>query len=218
MPTGLTCNIYDGSDMSLRDFALKCVTQLGAGYYATDQGSKKMPRDKAPVLTPSDYHPKRLKEAEKELQHWLSVRDNPEELNRLYEEEYASHQQQEDDHEETRKERRERYLTMLDKVVMWELPDEYKSLKDLMINQIKESMDFDCRPCRIYKAERQPIDEWIQMRIDMAQRDINYHKEEYAKEVERIEENNAYLNGLYAAIDAVEPIVEEKRQTIVLKP
>ena len=217
MPSGLTCNIYDGSDMTLRGFALNCVRQLGAGYLATEQGEKRMPLDKAPVLKVSDYHPEQIKKAEAELRQWLEVRENPEELQRKYEASYASNHEHNEDYDKRRKEIRERYLTMLDKVDAWVLPTEYKSLKDLMINQIKESMDFDCRPCRIYKAERQPIDEWIQMRIDMAQRDINYHKEEYAKEVERIEENNAYLNGLYAAIDAVEPIVEEKRQTVVLK-
>lgn len=37
MPSKLTCNIYNGTDMSLRGFALKCVAQLGAGYWATNQ-------------------------------------------------------------------------------------------------------------------------------------------------------------------------------------
>lgn len=54
MPSKLTCNIYNGTDMSLRGFALKCVAQLGAGYWATNQGEKEMPLDKAPIIPVSD--------------------------------------------------------------------------------------------------------------------------------------------------------------------
>lgn len=206
MPSGLTCNIYDGSDMTLRGFALNCVRQLGAGYIATEQGEKRMPLDKAPVLKVSDYHPEQIKKAEAELRQWLEVRENPEELQRKYEASYASNHEHNEDHDKRRKEIRERYLTMLDKVDAWVLPTEYKSLKDLMINQIKESMDFDCKPIRIYKEERLPIDEWIQLQIDMCQRDIDYHKTRYAEEQKRVAENNAYLKGLYDEIDKVEPL------------
>lgn len=205
MPSGLTYKIYDGTDMTLRGFALNCVRQLGAGYHASDQGSKELPLYEAPVLKVSDYHQKSQKEAESKLQHWLEIRDKPEEAQREYEAKYAENKQLNTDYEKTRKERRERYLTMLDKVVLWDLPEEYKSLKDLMINQIKESMDFDCHPSRIYTEERIPIDKWIQTHIDMYQDEIRYHKEQYAKEKKAVEENNAYLKGLYEEIEKVEP-------------
>ena len=80
MPSGLTYNIYDGTDMSLRGFALKCVAQLGAGYRATNQGEKKMPLDKAPVIPVSDWYLKELDKAKEEVKYWMNVENNPEEL------------------------------------------------------------------------------------------------------------------------------------------
>ena len=84
MPSGLTNKIYDGSDMTLRGFALRCVRQLGAGYRATDGGEKEMPIDKAPVIEVSDYHLKQLELGQKELNHWIEVKNNPEECRKLY--------------------------------------------------------------------------------------------------------------------------------------
>ena len=116
MPTGLTADIYEGKSTSLRAFALKCVRQLAAGYYATDQGQKRMPLDKAPVIESSGYHRKQVADAEERLEYWQRVKDNPEELHRLYDEEQTKHELENIEHDARMKAVKERYETMISRV------------------------------------------------------------------------------------------------------
>jgi len=206
MPSRLTYKIYDGSDMSLRGFALKCVTQLGAGYHATNQGDKEMPLYEAPVIFVSDYHLTKLDEAKEEMLHWIEVEKNPEELDRLYNEYLQKRISDNTEYNKGKAELRARYLTMISKVEAWNLPEEYQSLKELMLKQLNESMDWDCHTIDLYKEESPTKEEFLKSHISGAARDIQYHTEEYEKEVKRIKEFNDYLKGLYEEINKVEPI------------
>ena len=204
MPSGLTYKINSGEDMSLRSFALRCVTQLGAGYFATSQGEKEMPIDKAPVLEVSDYHIKNLEKSKKELEYWTKIQNDKESVKRLYDK-YCK--ESKEDHEDCRRQRIEikgRYQTMLQKVEGWNLPEEYDSLKELMVKQLKDSIDFDCHDD--YKFELSNIDDWIKGRIESAKWSIDYHAKELEKEKKHIQEINRYLQGLYDEIDKVEPL------------
>jgi hypothetical protein len=206
MPSGLTCKIYSGEELTLRDFALRCVTQLGAGYFASQQGEKELPKDKAPILTVGSYHEVKIIKAEKEIEKWEALRNNLEEARKLYDEQYAKNMQTNAAVNEQRKEIKERYNTVLEKVKAWDIPIEYNSLKELMLEQLKKSIEFDCSPYTPYKEEKVPIEEWIEIRIKLAKRDLDYHTEELQEEKRRITENNNYLKGLYEALDKVEPL------------
>lgn len=209
MPSGLTYKIYNGSDMSLRGFALKCVTQLGAGYNATNQGDKEMPLYEAPVIPVSDYHVKKLDEAKKEILHWIEVEKNPEELDKLYNEYLQKRESDNTKYNKGKTELRARYLTMISKVEAWKLPEKYQSLKELMLKQLNESMDWDCRLVSLYKEESPTKEEFLKSHISCAARDIQYHTEEYEKEIKHIKELNDYLKGLYDEINKIEPISEQ---------
>lgn len=206
MPSGLTCKIYEGSDMSLRGFALKCITQLGAGYHATNQGDKEMPLYEAPVIPVSDYHLTKLDEAKEEMLHWIEVEKNPEELDRLYNEYLQKRESDNTEYNKDKTELRARYLTMIGKVEAWKLPETYQSLKELMLKQLNESMDWDCHTISLYEEEPPTKEEFLKSHISGAARDIQYHTEEYEKEVKCIKELNDYLKGLYEEINKVEPI------------
>ena len=52
MPSGLTHQIYDGSDVSFRSYAIKCLENTGFGYRATQGGETHLPRYAPPVLKP----------------------------------------------------------------------------------------------------------------------------------------------------------------------
>ena len=206
MPSGLTCKIYSGEELSLRDFALRCVKQLGAGYHASQQGDKDLPKDKAPVLKVEDYHPEAILEAKKEIAKWEGLRNNLEEAQKLYDEQYAANMKYNAESKEERENLSERYNTVLKKVEAWKIPEEYNSLKNLMLRQLKESIDFDCSPYTPYKEERIPIEEWIELQIKFAKRDLEYHTQELKEEEKRIADYNNYLKGLYDALDEVEPL------------
>lgn len=207
MPSGLTCKIYSGEDLTLRDFALRCVRQLGAGYLASQQGEKELPKDKAPVLTVGSYHEGKIIEAEKEIEKWEALRNNLEEARKLYDEQYTKNMQFNATVNEERKEIEKRYNTVLEKVKAWNIPIEYNSLKELMLKQLKESIKWDCSPYTPYKEGKVPIEEWIEIRIKLAKRDLDYHTKEFQEEKKRIAENNNYLKGLYDALDKVEPLI-----------
>lgn len=209
MATGLTYKICDGTDTSLRGFALTCVRQLGAGYHASQQGEKDLPRDHAPKMVVSDYHPKQIKKAEEDLEKWLKAKKNPEEAQRLYEEEKASKEKSNKEYEIKDDGRRERYESMIKRVEEWNLPETYGSLKDLMLRQLRDSLNWDCRDLNSHESlysPMPPIDEWIDENIQYAIRGLQYHREELKKEQECVDTNNAYLQGLYDELDKVEPL------------
>ena len=206
MPSGLTCSIYDGSDMTLRGFALNCVRQLGAGYAVTDQGEKRMPLDKAPELEVSDYHPKHIKQSEEDLAYWKMVREDSELCKRLYDEAHMKREIENTQSKDNKKEIKARYMEMLKKVEAWELDEKYASLKELMLKQLRESIDWDCKPTLPYEASMPSIEDWVKSRIESAEWDINYHTEKWEEEKQHVADINDYLKGLYDAIDKVEPI------------
>lgn len=206
MPSGLTYKIYNGEELTLRDFALRCVRQLGAGYHASQQGDKDLPKDKAPILKVADYHPKKIEEAKADLQYYSGLLNNLEAAQKLYDEEYNANMKYNAETNEEREKLKERYEIVLKKVENWTIPEEYNSLKELMLKQLKESIDWDCSPYTPYKEEKIPVEEWVRSKIKMAVRDVEYHTEELRQETLRIEENNNYLKGLYDALDKVEPL------------
>ena len=204
MPNGVTSSIYDGSDMSLRGFALKCVKQLAAGYCATNGGNDEMPRYKAPKLKVGDYHAKQIAQAEEELKYWLNVKDNQELCKQLYEEETAKRVKDNVDYTDKNKELKERYTEMLKKVEAWNVDSKYKSLKELMIKHLKESIEWDCVDTLPYSPLFPAMDEWINNNIESLRHNISYHFKELRKEQQLVAEDNAYLEGLYKAIDEFE--------------
>jgi hypothetical protein len=208
MPSGLTCNIYNGTDMSLRGFALNCVRQLGAGYHATNQGEKEMPLDKAPVISVSDWHPKQLAKAKEEVKHWINVENNPDELDRLYNEYLKKRGQDERNYNASKTDLKARYLTMKAKVEAWNLPEKYSSLKELMLEQLDKSTEYDCMLYPLYDSPVPSKEEWLKTMLSCACRDVEYHTKEYKKEVKRVKEYNNYLQGLYNELDKIDPLKE----------
>ena len=206
MPSGLTWEIYEGRDMTLRHFALKCLRQLGAGYHASNGGEKALPLDKAPVIPVSDYHIKQLEKAKHDVSHWLEVEKNPEKLDKLYNEYLETRERENIKCSTSNSELKARYLTMKAKVEAWNLPEEYASLKELMLKQLNESIDFDCRERLPYESSIPTKEEWLKIKLSSACRDVDYHTKEYEKEVKHIAELNEYLRGVYDAIDKVEPL------------
>ena len=206
MPSGLTSKIYYGEDLSLRGFALRCATQFSAGYYASKQGSEELPLDKAPELEVKQYHRNKMLEAIKELEKWESLKDNLEEAQRLYDEEYAQHMEKNAEVEAERNEIKKRYDTMLEKVKAWNVPTTQLYLKTFMLEHLEKTMQWDCTIYTPYNTERVPIEEWLESKIKWAKRDVEYHTKEYDNHEKDIETYNKTLKELYDALDAVEPL------------
>lgn len=193
MPTGYTAAVQDG--ISFEEFVWRCARNFGALILMRDD-----PMD-APVperFEPSDYHPKRLAEAEAELERvskmspskaGVAARKEREEALR-YAAEYFAKQVQISD----------RYRAMIAQVEAWQPPtSEHVGLKEFMLQQLNESLKFDCG----YLPDKPPVksgEEWKRERIAKLNNDIAYHKEELAKEIERTEGRNKWIADLRASV------------------
>ena len=211
MPTGLTGSIYEGRDMTLRGFALRCVTQMGFGCSYTERGEREMPLDKPPVMQADSYYLKALQQAEEELAMWQELKEEPEKLLLTYEVYCMSVKMENDGRDKRYDEKHDRYQTMIDKVTAWQVTEDYVPLKELMLNQLQDSMKYDCRDKDDrYYDHVAPMDEWLATHIECCQRDIEYYKEKIAEDEKYVREANEYFKGLYALLDAAEPMESAK--------
>jgi len=187
MPTGYTLDLYDGKDLTFEEFALKCARAFGALISMRDE-----PID-APIperFEPSDYHFKELEKAKrrlKEVKRW-----DEEKAEQEAERAYRDALKKREEFIEKNKLIRKRYEDMLSKVQKWKPPTiEHESLKQFMIQQLEESIEYDCFIPEM--PQRLPGEEYKEQQIKKALNDIDYHEREYAEEVNRVYERNKWL-------------------------
>jgi len=190
MPTGYTLDLYDGKDITFEEFVLKCARAFGALIDMRDE-----PMD-APIpdrFEPSDYHLKELEKAKrrlKEIRTW-----NEEKAEQEAERAYREALKEREEFIKKNKLIRKRYEDMLSKVQKWKPPTiEHASLKQFMIQQLLESIEFDCFVPEM--PQRLSGEEYREQQIKKALSDIEYHEREYAEEVNRVYERNKWLLSL----------------------
>jgi hypothetical protein len=198
MPTGYTFQLAAGKVTNFRDFAMSCARAFGACIDLRDEpASTPIPE----TFEPSPYHQERLAEALSELARveGLSAEKWAAESQKEYDEALAKHK------EDIAKVRatKDRYETMLSHVRAWTPPTlEHTGLKTFMVDQIVESIRFDCEE-RFYKAPvlKSPS-EWHADALAKAKRDVEYHRGERAKEVDRSAGKTAWVKALRQSLAA----------------
>ena len=206
MPTGLTSDIYENKNLSLRNFALKCAGQFGFTYCFTEGGENALPFDEVPEATVSSYYYNRLKTAKHDLEYWTGVNKNPEELQRLYNEDIEKWNGFGSNVNEKKREIKSRYEDMLKKVNEWPVDGDFECVKKLMISQLQECIDYDCKEYEYEEYVPEPIDEWIADKINFAQEDVVKAEESLEKEKKRVDEFNSKIKRFYENIDNYEPM------------
>jgi len=192
MPTGYTAAIADG--ISFKDFVMQCARSRVALIEMRD-----LPFD-APIpnqFEPSDYHVKQQRLAEDEVQRLLKMTDEEAEIEAQHDFEKACVDNTQSI-EKTIK-LRYKYEAMLEQVKAWNPPTaEHQELKQFMIDQIIDSMNFDCNID--YYKQNQPRRltgaDWRKKKLDAAIDNYKYHKDAYLKEIERIESRNQWVKVL----------------------
>lgn len=207
MPTGLTSKIYEGKEITLREFALKCAGQLSPAYYYTRNHDEDLPLSSPPVLKADNYRQESLERAKKELERYEYLKANPSEMQKLYDKEKTRLKLDRMAREIDIAKKRERYDAMIEKVEQWEVPDSFQHLKDFMLKQLNDSRDFDCPDLSDILPVYEPtIDEWIDGCIKSCKRSMEYDIEEIEKERQWYEGANKYLKELYSLLDETAPI------------
>jgi hypothetical protein len=196
MPTGYTAAVKDG--ITFEQFALRCARAMGALVTLRDE-----PMD-APLpekLEPSSYYANKVAETQAELSrlHALTPEQAETEASRRHAEAVTYNQQRIDEINALRS----RYLFLLTEVKLWQPPTtEHEPFKDFMIEQLESSLRFDCDVS--YYVMNQPKqrtgDEYRSEQVLEALRSLTYYQQQYANEVERTAERNAWLQQLRASL------------------
>lgn len=197
MPSGYTADVANGEVTDFRMFALRCARAFGATVMQRDDSLDVLPKHREPWL---DYHREGIAKAEATLAELDAMSDADvlaamSEERRQIEESNARYKAE-------KEQKRARYEAMLREVEGWEPPtSDHAGLKKFMSEQLKESIDFDCRGYSTPIPNLSPS-EWTTARRAKAVNDIAYHNAQIEEEIARCNEANAWIDALYASLGA----------------
>jgi hypothetical protein len=149
MPTGYTAVLYDG-DQDFETFAMGCARAFGALVTLRDSS----PTLRSPTSSSrADYYVKQAEIAEQmiaEIEAWTPEQAD-EKAREMHRAAMVAWRREED----VRNERKVRYEAMLVQVEAWEPPTpDHVEMKQFMADQLRSSLDFDCKGYDEFKPER----------------------------------------------------------------
>lgn len=196
MPTGYTSAIYEGENVSVQDYILKCARAFGATIMMKEESlDKEIPGR----FEPDQFYKKRVDEKIKELQRIKGLTKEEIENEIKNNHDYILKANRE------RKEKNEilknRYENMIAEVNKWEAPADHNNLKKFCLEQLEYSLKCDVSES-YYDEEiaKESTDEWLNRNIERCERDIKYYTDEWIKEVKRVEERNLWIKQLRDSI------------------
>ena len=196
MPTGYTAAIAD--DITFDDFVMRCARGMGALVMMRDEPMNASIPER---FEPSNYHAKKIAEATATIARLDGMTEAEEEQAASDAHEAAIAEQAAAIHRNDTL--REKYNAMLAKVKAWKAPsDDHDEFKKFMVEQIEKSISFDCdNPYyREQKHAKLTGAEWRAQEEAKARKDIAYHEAENAKEIERTEGRNIWLQKLRGSL------------------
>lgn len=198
MPTGLTVKIYEGKDVSFKEFALLCARQFGALAHMRNEDLDVQIIKKEPNI----YYLEELNEAKKKLEEFKANPPTREFLAKEWAEKLEKLKEEDVKRNKEYDELRMRYLEMLRQVQAWVPPtDEHTNLKKFMIEQLESSIRFDCM---IYSnADKFPtMEQYIKAGLspERLEADVEYYQKEWDKQVKGCEEANKWVEDLIKSL------------------
>ncbi len=150
------------------------------------------------TFEPSDYHEKGLTRARKQLAALVAL--NPQQIAKKAE---IAHKKEMTSYRARLKKDQDlhaRYDDMLKQARAWTPPSpEHYGLKEFMVKQIIESMEWDCNLNAPPPVAKTP-EAWYASELESAQWNVNYHEEQHKNEVERCVKSTKWVKQLRASI------------------
>ena len=177
MPTGYTSKIYDGEQVTGKEFIMTCARAFGALIEMRDEPMGAQIPEELKVDT---HHEKQLERSKQELNNYKNM--PIEEIQELVDETYKKKIEENKKYYNEKLELKNRYERVLAEVEQWKLPSpEHQNLKDYAIRQLEESILFDCGHIEDYAKEvkKETAEEYIQRQIDSCLWNIEYHQKEW---------------------------------------
>lgn len=201
MPTGYTAKLHEG-EQSLREFLMGIGRGMGFAITQRDDDIGEPVRE----VEPSDYHDRQIAEYESKLASLRDVTD--EEALSLAREEYRDTLRR---HEEAVAKRRalvERYARMLHEVAAWDPPELVAGVKELALEQLQESIKFDCGVGIYPDKPEEPTSgaEWLAARRAEARKSLAYHEKARAEEIARTNDRNRYIRTFLDSLPDADPV------------
>lgn len=199
--TGLTSLVANNDNVTLKQFAMRCARQFGALIDMRDE-----PLD-APIperFEVDEYYRKNYERAKADYENFIANPPTDEELEKKYNDYVAEETEKAKRENEKRRILRERYNVMRVKVSKWIPPTpEHENLKSFMIQQLEDSLDWDCDEYELNIPNR---DEWIETFFspDSLRRRMYSRLEDLQKESVRVEERNRWLKSLRESLEIID--------------
>lgn len=198
MPTGYTDAIQKGADFPA--FAWLCARAFGALVMMRDDSLD------APIpkkFKPSDYHSKAIVKIKREL---AKLRGLPgQKVYNLAKADYDAAVASMEEGIRKAEETRAQYEAVLKEARAWTPPtSDHVGLKEFMIKQIEDSINFDCDTTyyQNHKPAKLSGSQWLLQKVQSLEKDLEYHKQENIKEIERTDSRNGWIAALRKSIPA----------------
>lgn len=197
MATGYTASVSDGKVSTLNDYAWNCARAFGALISMRDDPSDVAIPEKFEPQT--KYHDTAIAVAQKTLTEVpaMSAADCDKEAQAEFDAAMASHLSYAANKSQTK----QNYQDMISKVEAWKPDAEITGLKDFMLEQLRDSLKFDCGGN--YKPElpiRLTSEVWREQALEKASRDLAYHSKNRAEEIQRVAGRNKWLAALRTSL------------------
>lgn len=194
MPTGYTAKIMDGQ--TFEGFIWSCARGFGALVTMRDD-----PAD-APIpeeFKPEPYHPTQMGVARAQLEEIRTMRISTGE--RMAKQAFEAETESNENRIREARELQAKYEAILAQVRDWEPPTaDHVGLKELMVSQLENSIEFDCTSTISYYEKNRPVlltgEQWMGKVAEEAQRSLAYHRDAFEKEKERVNSRNAWVRAL----------------------
>lgn len=193
MPTGYTSIVADNENFTFPEFAMRCARNFGALIMMRDE-----PLD-APIpekFEPSDYEKNEYEKAKAAYENFIANPPSDEDLEKQYNEYVALETERFAAASADKDIKRRRYNAMLLKVLKWQPPTpEHEGLKEFMIDQLHDSIDFDCSEYRPLISDKE---EYIARNRngEYLKEELDFYEKRWHEEIERTNSRNKWLKEL----------------------
>lgn len=191
MPTALTYDIYRGKKVKFRDFVIKC-----AGFEPiVGKRGETIPDE----FYPDNTHLQEVEAAKSilaEAESWTDEKAEKE-AKRDFDKNISSFKGACKRIEKIR----QAYLAMLNQVENWVPPtQDHQEMKNTMVNQLTESIKFDCSRSPI-KPKRLSGEQYRVQLINWARQEIAYKNKCHAEEMALVTKKNDWLRSLRRSLN-----------------
>lgn len=192
MPTGYTADVQSGKITDFPAFALLCARAFGATVMMRDDPlSSPIPDE----FKPSQHHAEWARDMRAKLDALLAM--TPEEIATARDAAEANRATSLAEAEERCAQELARYEAMLSAVNAWVPPTpEHVGLKEFMVEQLNNSIRFDCGPVTYNSEPLPPPPEWHGIQIKNAADNLARYIKAQRDEEERVADRNAWVRAL----------------------